>query len=260
MISDAALGGLVLSFAISLIAPFAIYFALRRRMTLSWRNIGVGAAIFVVFALVLEQLLHYAMRTNPETGAWLKTHAWGFAVYGALAAALFEEGGRYVGLRFFVKPTGNPGTATAYGLGHGGIETLLIGALPLFASVVFALLSKLSVLDQVLAGKLPQPVLAKVHAQLSHLTFAMAAVGGFERLVAIGLQIAFSFVVWRAVEQKRPALLLAAIGFHAAADLPAGLFQRGVLTSVLAVEGWAFAVLVAAVLFLRALPRPAVPA
>ena len=90
-------------------------------MTLAVRNMLVGAAVFLVFSQVLEKALHvYLLKTNPTTAAWLKTHGVAFALYGCLAAGLFEEVGRYLGMRLLVRPTGNPGTAVSYGIGHGG--------------------------------------------------------------------------------------------------------------------------------------------
>ena len=89
MVSNAALAGLVLSILISSCAPFAAYFVLRRRMTLSWRNIGIGAGMFVLTALVLEQVLHYVvLKADPVTSAFFKTNHWAFAVYAALAAGV----------------------------------------------------------------------------------------------------------------------------------------------------------------------------
>jgi uncharacterized membrane protein YhfC len=256
MTSPAALAGLVFAFSISSAAPFAAYFILRRRMTLSWRNIGIGAAVFFVFALVLEASMHYLVLTaDPATSAWFKSHRAGYVVYGVLAAGLFEEGGRFLGMRFLVRPTGNPGTAVAYGLGHGGIESLLIGALGQAQAFAMALLLKAGMLDTTLGATMPRAVLAKVHDQFSHLTFLTASIGGFERIVALGLQIALSFVVWRAVEQKKIWLVFAAIGLHAASDLGAGLYQAGFIKSVFVAEAWGFAALGVIVLFVRSFPR-----
>ena len=43
-------------------------------------------------------------------------NAYGFVVYGALAAALFEETGRYLALRFLAKPVPGSGTSQSSGL------------------------------------------------------------------------------------------------------------------------------------------------
>lgn len=56
--------------------PVVAWFWLRRRFDLAWRDIGVGAAVFVVFALVLERTLHlYLLQLNPTTAHWLRMPA-----------------------------------------------------------------------------------------------------------------------------------------------------------------------------------------
>jgi uncharacterized membrane protein YhfC len=112
-------------------------------------------------------------------------------------------------------------------------------------------------LDTVLAGRIPPKALATLHDQFAHLTFATASMAGFERLIALALQITLSFVVWRAVASKKIWLLFAAIFLHALADTGAALFQIKIVSSIYVAEAWAFAVLVIAVLFVRSLPRAA---
>ena len=117
-------------------------------MTLAARNIWIGAGMFFLSALVLERLLHfYVLKANPDTAEFLKTHPMWMAIYGCCAAALFEETGRYLGMRYFVRPTGNPGTAVAYGIGHGGLESIMVGSLGLLNAFVFALMVNAGTFD-----------------------------------------------------------------------------------------------------------------
>ena len=256
MVSTGGLVGIVFNLVVSLLVPFAVYLVLRRRMTLSWRNIGIGVGMFFLSALVLEQVLHYVVLiADPVTAAWFKANHLAFAVYGALAAGLFEETGRYVGLRFLVRPTGNPGTAVAYGLGHGGLEMLLIGGLAQAAALVMATLNNMGLLDAAMGARMPPKALAALHAQFAHLTFATASIAGFERIMALALHIALTFVVWRAVELRKIRFLFAAIAFHALADFGAGLFQAKIVGSIFVAEGGAFAALVLVVLFLLSTRR-----
>lgn len=258
MISNAAIAGLAFSLVVSAAAPFVVYAVLRRRMTLSWRNIGIGAAMFVVSAMVLEQILHYVvLKAVPVTSAWFTAHRWGFAIYGLLAAGLFEETGRYIGLRYLARPTGNPGTAVAYGLGHGGMEMLLIGALGEVSAILLALLDRAGALAAVLGGRLPAAAVDKIHAQFGHLTFWVASLGGIERLLALTAQIAFTFVVWRAVETRRIRLLFAAMALHVFVDSGAALLQAGYIKSVWIAEGWILVAVAVTVLIARRLTRPA---
>lgn len=179
----------------------------------------------------------------------------GFAVYGSVAAGLFEEVGRYLAMRFLVRPAGDQGPAVAYGIGHGGCEAIVIGALAMIQIFIFATMLNAGHLDAILGPALPPADLARLHVTLEHLSLAGLAMGTFERLVALLIQIALSLLVWRAVEKRQLRLVALAILFHALVDFPAALSQTGQIPATV-VEGL-LAVLGMALLafFLHELPR-----
>ena len=260
-VSQGAILGLALAALISLATPFVIYFFCRRRMDLPLRNIAIGAGIFILFALVLESAMHlYFLKANPVTSAWLMHHTWGFMLYAAGAAAIFEETGRLIAFRFFAKRTGDAGTAVSYGIGHGGAESIIIGGLGQAQSIVFALLLNAGKLRSTLGAKLPPAAYAKIHDALIHLDFPTALIGGGERVAAILLQIALSLLVWRAVERKDWRWFAAALLLHAGMDSLAALYQHGAL-SLMVVEGIVFAVGAVLLVFfiVRLPPRKAFP-
>ena len=54
---------------------------------------------------------------------------------------------------------------------------------------------------------------------------------GFERVCAIGLHLALSMLVWMVVTRRLPAWgYPLAVGLHALSNLPAMLYQAGILT------------------------------
>lgn len=260
MVSGLVLAGFVAGAVLAVVWPLAIFLLSRRRMTLLLRNVLVGAGVFFVFSQVLEKALHlYVLKANPTTAEWLKIHPVMFALYGCLAAALFEEVGRYLGMRFLVKPSGDPGTAVAYGLGHGGIESILIGCLGMVQTLYLAILLNSGRLDTVLGPAIGPDMLAQLRVTLEHLSITGLALGTLERLIALLIQIGLSLLVWRAVARRRLAWLALAIAAHALIDFPPALFQAGLIStavveSVLLIIG---AALVA--YFLYELPRKPAP-
>ena len=256
MVSGLVLAGLVAGAVLALVWPLAIFQLCRSRMTLLLRNVLVGAGVFFVFSQVLEKALHlYVLKANPTTAEWLKIHPVVFALYACLAAGVFEEIGRYLGMRFLVKPSGDPGTAVAYGLGHGGIESILIGGLGMVQTLYLAILLNSGRLDTVLGPAIGPDMLAQVRATLEHLSITGLGLGTLERLIALLIQIGLSFLVWRAVERRQLAWLALAIAVHALIDFPPALFQAGLISTAM-VEGVLLvigAVLVA--YFLYGLPR-----
>ena len=225
-------------------------------MVLPLRNIALGAIVLVLFALVLEFAMHwYILIHNPVTAAFFKTNLWAFAVYGAGAAGLYEETGRYIALRFLAKRVADPGTAVSYGIGHGGIEFIVVGAFAQSYSIVLAMMYQAGTLDAMLAKKVPAAALAKIHEGLAHLTFPMALVGGAERVCALLIQIALSLLVWRAVSRKEIRWYFLAILCHFAVDFPAALTQKGVIP-IMATEAYVWVIGAALrIFFLIKLPK-----
>jgi uncharacterized membrane protein YhfC len=97
----------------------------------SWRYFGYGALVFFVFQIATRvpiiQLLH--VTAAPQIASSPLAH-WGWLTFLAVTAALFEELGRYAGYRVLWRH--DPKTwdrAVMYGLGHGGLESIvLVGA------------------------------------------------------------------------------------------------------------------------------------
>lgn len=64
-------------------------------------GIFIGCGIFVGFAMILEQICHAIVLT--VTGDVIRDNIWLYAIYGGLAAALFEECGRWIAMKFCLK-------------------------------------------------------------------------------------------------------------------------------------------------------------
>lgn len=219
MFSGLQIGAMALSAVLALGAPVGLLLFWRKKTGAPWRGALVGAAMFFLFALVLEQIPHLLL-LRPD--GFIMSHTWAYVLYGTLAAGIFEETGRLVGFRFLLRRQSGRETSVMYGIGHGGIESLLLGGVAAVANLAVSL--------QYNAGTLTGDLLAAVPAALAASPAYFLAIG-VERLVTICLHIALSVLVFQAV--KRPGkrwLYPAAILLHAGMDVFAALYQRGVIT------------------------------
>jgi uncharacterized membrane protein YhfC len=195
-------------------------------------TILVGAGVFIVFALVLEPILHQLVLKGPH-GAAILGNVWYYALYGGLAAGLFEETGRFLGMKFLLKKEPSaPITGVAYGMGHGGAEMLLIYGLSMFSSIAFSVMINTGQADTLLAT-VPAEGLAQVQAQLDQLQTAAPGsylLGIWERVSALLLQLALSLMVWTAVRRGGKWLWLfpAAILLHFVVDATAAVLVKTV--------------------------------
>lgn len=194
-----------------------------------------GAVVFFSFALVLEKMLHLVVLPliDQEKQTWL------YVLYGALAAGIFEEIPRYYVLKVMDKKK-SLGTydALQYGLGHGGFEmTILVG---LTGISHFFLERKVNALG---LSAILKDIPPAYHGQVKESIQALASIQGVqvilplvERILALSFHLAMALLAYFIVRGflKKSALVLA-VGLHFLMDLPAMLFQVGLVKSLPAI-------------------------
>lgn len=195
----------------------------------------IGAIVFPIFALGLEQLLHAVVLKQPI----MQTNAFLYVVYGCLAAGLFEETGRLVAFRFLLRKHRGRETAVTYGIGHGGIEAILTAGVSMSILLIAAILLA-GGNGQSLTNLFGAPTAQTVASMLTSAAPAMFMVSGLERVIAISLHISLSVFVFKAVTEKKPAYYFMAILFHASVNSFAALYQIGVLRNILLSELFIF--------------------
>lgn len=130
-------------------------------------------------------------------------------------------------------------TAVAYGIGHGGIEVILILGLT-YAIYLLALIGV-----KISDAETTQQIIATANS----IPLANALLAMFERISAMMMHIGISMIMFTACRAKGKLWLYpVSICFHALADMPACLFQYQVLTSLIVVEAVAFVMGIASLL------------
>ncbi|MGT2649629.1 YhfC family intramembrane metalloprotease [Streptococcus troglodytae] len=213
-----------------LVAFLVVFIFLKRKYQFRFALVGLGALGFLVSSQLLERLLHLLILQPRMDGSnWLMTsHPYLYALYGILAAGLFEETARFLIFKYLsARQTLQNRDAIGYGLGHGGIELLLLGVLQLLN---FLLIS------QMIASGQTEGLSQIVIKQMESLTPLSIFLPVFERLIALAVQILLSIWVYLAVKKKRVNLYVMAIIWHALIDLPAMLYQEKILSNMLLTE------------------------
>ena len=102
MIPTSTLISMAVAALLGFAVPVALAWWLVRKYQIRWQTILIGAGTFIVFALVLEPILHQVVLKGPY-GTQLMSNVWYYALYGGLAAGLFEETGRFLSMKFLMK-------------------------------------------------------------------------------------------------------------------------------------------------------------
>lgn len=221
-----------ITLAVSVLAPIGLAAFCFRKKRGMLHAVLVGALCFIVSALVLESLLHQLVFALFPT---LTQQPLLYTLYGCLAAGLFEETARLIGLRRLCKRDASAMTGFSYGVGHGGIESILLTGMSMVNSLVVMATIRNGQAGELVAS-LPAEQQALGQSQLEQLA-AMPALdylaGSAERLAAIALHIALSLLIWMVVVGRLPKWGYAvSILLHALVNVPAALYQAGVLKGI----------------------------
>ncbi|MCR5070806.1 MAG: YhfC family intramembrane metalloprotease [Bacteroidales bacterium] len=227
---------LALCALVGIAAPVALAWWLVKKQHTKLTTILVGAGVFFVFALLLEPLLHQVVLKGPN-GAAITGNIWYYALYGGLAAGIFEETGRFLGMKFLLKKEPNGALpAVAYGTGHGGMEILMIFGVTMISNLAISLMINAGQADTILAA-VPAETQGQVEAQFAQLQGLNAGellLGFWERISALILQLGLSVIVWTAIRKGGKWLWLfpAAILLHALVDACAVTLSKSVSVTI----------------------------
>ena len=241
--------GIMATVGVLLPLSVSIWWIRTRREKIS--TILLGALSFLAFALVLESTVHTLVALIVPA---LFENVVSYTIYGALMAGLFEETGRFFFFKVLLKKRTNRETAISYGIGHGGFEALIFLTVVGIEYIVYAVMINNGTLASLIATAAESgadtSALEQLPVAIASLTGGAAALSCFERVTAMLFHIALSIVVFYAVKRSKVALYLLAILLHALFDVPAALYQKGVITSLPILESFMFvfaaAVLIAA--------------
>ena len=239
--------------------PAALALYLVRKHHAKSSTVVIGAATFFLFALVLESILHQVVLKGPHGSAITGNKLW-YALYGGLAAGLFEETGRFLSMKFLMKKEpSTPLPGIAYGVGHGGAEMILLFGLTMISNLVLAFLINTGKTDMLFTN-IPIEAGAQLQAQLDQLQTIKTGnwlLGLWERFSALILHLGLSVLVWTAVRRGGKWLWLfpAAIALHALVDAGAVMLQKSAGMVPLELIVMAEALAIAAIAYLVAKKR-----
>ncbi|MBR6473385.1 MAG: YhfC family intramembrane metalloprotease [Firmicutes bacterium] len=223
--------------AVAVIIPIAIALIWRFRKHEMFTTILVGAATFILFALILEKPIQNALVFPTQMG--LAEHAASrfinarpllLALVCGLFPGVFEETGRLLAFNTVLRNRRNRETAISYGIGHGGIEVIIVLCMTYITYIVYAVMINTgtfqALIDQV-AAEMPSQTDAMyaLADQIPRIGILDIGAAMIERVFAFLFHVGASILVFYAARDKgRFWLYSLAIVLHTAMDFIAGLY------------------------------------
>lgn len=238
MISTLSLIGMVFSLALSFLFPLilAIYFI--RKYKTGILTLVTGAAVFILFALILEQLVHFLIiGPNSPIAESVKNSPLLLGLYGGFMAGIFEETGRLLAFLFILKKTQDWSHGVVYGIGHGGIESVLIVGLAYVNNLFLSLTANSGQLETMKAALTAEQIEVLEHGMqtIADTDPALFFVAGIERVLTLIIQIGLSVLVLYAIRKRKYLYFGLAILLHAALDF-AAVFMNATVKNIYITE------------------------
>jgi len=226
---------MAVSAIISIGLPVGFFIFIYKKYNAKFLPMIIGAIAFTIFVLVLETSVHtivfkmYPLREKPFV----------YILYGTLLAGIFEETARLISFKILKKKYTGIETGLSYGIGHGGIEAVLIVGVSMITTIIFSILINTGNTEAI-TGKLQGETLIQIETQINAILITppyMFLISGVERIFAIILQISLSVIMFYSVFCKGKIWLFpSAILLHAIVDIPAAAMQVNIIQNILFVE------------------------
>ena len=234
MIGSASYAGIGIMIAGGFILPvvICIWWLLKKKE--KFTTVLIGAATWFVFAVLLEAIPKYLL-FNPSTslGKTIVGNAALYTVIGALMAGIFEETGRLVVFKTLLRKRTNKETGISHGIGHGGFEAIFLLAVTGIQYITYASMINSgafqTVVDIASAAGADVSSLEALPSQIMAITPMNGVLSVVERAFAILLHIGLSILVFNAVRRSKIGYYFLAVLLHALYDVPAALYQTGIL-------------------------------
>lgn len=220
----------VISMLVSLVLPVAVLiaFAAKRKkqgIVSAWL---LGAAGFFVTQILIRLPILTVLQSQSWFVSFSQNHLFLYAFSLAFTAGLFELAGRFAVAKLLNRKTLNFNRSLAAGLGHGGIEAILIAGIAMINNLAYIAMINSGTFDEVLAQTaamgLDVSQLVLIKEQLISYSPALFLLGGFERILAMTAHAAMSMIVCYGVAQKKTLpCVLVCLGIHTMIDMTAGL-------------------------------------
>ena len=228
-ISYGAIFGIILTLLVTLILPLIIYviYGLCNRKKGVWTAWLLGAAGFFVFQVILRMPILSSVQAIPGFVNVITDYYVLYCLVLALTAALFEVVARVLVAKILQKKL-NYQRGVAAGLGHGGIEAMIIVGMTYVNNLIYAIMIKTGALRELMGSVAAQEGFSDTFGMLGEIEQTMVStpayafyLAGYERILTMIFHVAMSLIVcWFVYKKKAFVGVLIAFVSHFLVNMP----------------------------------------
>ncbi len=241
MVSTASIIAIIITLLITLIAPVIVWiiYGVKNKGKGVWKAFVLGAAGFVLLQMIIRMPILNIVSLLPGFGTFVTKYYVVYCLILAFTAALFEVVARF-GVAKILQKKINYEQGVAAGLGHGGIEAILIVGMTYINNLLYAIMINSGAFAKTIEAVAATDTTGMAEAQLLAIQASLVEapsylfyLAGYERVLTVIFHTAMSLLVCYLVYKKK-AVLGVGIAFvsHFLVDFIAPLIN-GLATSYL---------------------------
>lgn len=253
MISTSKIIALLISLCASVVLPIVvlIVYGVKNKGKGVWSAWFLGAAGFFLLQMVIRTPIIKLVSANPGVTEFAAGHFVLYALIMAFTAALSEVIARYAVAKIMNKKlTVQRGIAA--GLGHGGIEAIIIGGVACINNLAYILMINGGTFDAMVektaALGVDTSTLLTIQDSLLHTNWMIFLLVGYERILTMILQLMLSFLMCYFVSRKQDIKgILICLLCHTLVDFTAPLINSRISATAAYVIVYTFLTIIAVV-------------
>ncbi|MGL4989543.1 MAG: YhfC family intramembrane metalloprotease [Sarcina sp.] len=206
---DLKILAMIFNIAVCFVIPIGslIYFILKKKHV---KIYFVGMAVFFISQILIRLPMMSVLSTNDMYLTFIAFSPILYVLFSSFTAGLFEEVGRYIGFKMIEKKSLGFKDAIAFGLGHGGVEAMLIVGILNVQNLLLYLFSKDIIKGEMFLGFTKETITGI----FSDTSIFLLSASGIERIFAMIFHIVATIVVLYGVRAGTKKYLFLAIGLH----------------------------------------------
>lgn len=222
MVSTASMIAIIITLFITLIAPVIVWiiYGVKNKGKGVWKALALGAAGFVLLQMIIRMPILNIVSLIPGFGTFVAEYYVVYCLILAITAALFEVVARF-GVAKILQKKINYEQGVAAGLGHGGIEAILIVGMTYINNLLYAIMINSGTFAQTIEAVAATDTTGMAEAQLLAIQASLVEapsylfyLAGYERVLTVIFHTAMSLLVCYLVYKKK-AVLGVSIAFMA---------------------------------------------
>ena len=235
MVSVSSIIAITFVLLLTLVGPIAILliYGLRHKKQGIWSAWGLGALGFFIMQVIIRLPILSILSLSPALN-FANNNYIIYALLLAFTAGLFELIGRYVVAKIMAKNL-SYSRSVAAGLGHGGIEAIILVGVSYVNNLLYAFMINIGMLDS-LIDQLAMSADISPYIQIKNALVGTPAYlylfAGYERVLTVVCHLAMTLIVCYFVAKKQDIKgILLCLGMHTLLDTGAGLIPYFIPTT-----------------------------